>query len=146
MCLTREIVLGLVFQVQVDTVEKVASFLTQVPLFAPLVKHETNRLAGVASVVHYKDHQKIVVQGDIGAMFFVVVSGSCEAKVDGTRVHAYKAPDFFGEIALFHDDSIRAASITAIGPTTCLRFSRSEFNFLLKVPNIVKILNDRVHA
>lgn len=118
----------------------------EVPLFAPLVKHETDKLAGVSTVAHYKDRQNIVVQGDIGAMFFVLVSGSCEVKVDGTKVHTYKPTDFFGEIALFRSDTIRSATIVAVGPTTCIKFARKEFDFLLKVANVGKLLRDRVNV
>lgn len=129
-----------------DTTGKIAQFLSEVPLFAPLVKHETDKLAGVSTVAHYKDRQNIVVQGDIGAMFFVLVSGSCEVKVDGTKVHTYKPTDFFGEIALFRSDTIRSATIVAVGPTTCIKFARKEFDFLLKVANVGKLLRDRVNV
>ena len=118
--------------------EKIADFLVGAPLFAPLLRHEIDKLASFSLVAHYKDRQNVIVQGDTGQMFFILVSGSCQAKVDGAHANTYKPTDFFGEIAMFHDDSVRTATITAVGPTTCIKFSRTEFEFLLKVSTLVR--------
>jgi ADP-sugar diphosphatase len=129
-----------------DSKEKITDFLVGVPLFAPLLRHEIDKLASFSLVAHYKDRQNVIVQGDTGQMFFILVSGSCEAKVDGAHVNTYKSTDFFGEIAMFRDDTIRSATITAVGPTTCIKFSRTEFESLLKVTNVGNSLRDRVKA
>jgi hypothetical protein len=59
---------------------------------------------------------RLVVQGDPGRDFFVLLDGTVEVTVDGSVVGTMVAPASFGEVALLHDDA-RSASVTAT--TSC---------------------------
>lgn len=56
----------------------------------------------------------VIVQGDLGEDFFVMVSGHCEVLINGVgKVHEYVDTGAFGELALMYS-SPRAATIRSV--------------------------------
>jgi CRP/FNR family transcriptional regulator len=111
--------------------ERVAEFLTSVPLFRSLKRRQIERLAVRFVRRKYAAGQDIVVQGQSGIGLFILVSGKAEAirvHTDGTKmvVNTFGPTDFFGELALL-DDAPRTASVVATADCECLALTQWEF-------------------
>ncbi len=59
--------------------------------------------------------ERLIVQGEPGRDFFVLLDGSAEVTIDGSVVGTLVAPASFGEVALLHDD-VRTATVTTTTP------------------------------
>ena len=111
--------------------DEVVSFLERVPLFEGLNKRQLERLAKRCIERDYTAGQEIVVQGQGGVGFFLIISGKAEArrkKADGSTVvvNSFGPKDFFGELALL-DEGLRTASVVATEPSVCLGLTRWDF-------------------
>jgi CRP-like cAMP-binding protein len=84
-----------------------------VSFLAPLPLPTLERLAGGLGRRTVPGGTTIILQGDTGTEFFVVLDGTVDVTVDGAPVGRLTAPASFGEIALLHDEP-RAATITAV--------------------------------
>lgn len=78
----------------------------------------------------YKDGEVIVRQGEPGNCMFVIQAGKVEAiaEADGRelRLRTMGANDFFGEMALFEEET-RTATIRAVGTTRVLTIDKKNF-------------------
>lgn len=78
----------------------------------------------------YKDGESIVRQGEMGNCMFVIQQGEVEAVVeaDGRELRLRKmgANDFFGEMALFEQET-RTATVRALCPTRVLTIDKKNF-------------------
>ena len=78
----------------------------------------------------YADGEVIVRQGDMGNCMFVIQKGEVEAVAerDGTELKLRKmgANDFFGEMALFEEET-RTATVRALVPTHVLTIDKKNF-------------------
>ena len=78
----------------------------------------------------YKSGQNIITQGEKGDGFFVIQEGKAKVTLlqSGTthEVGTLKSGDYLGERALLNS-APRAATVTAIVPTTCLFWSADNF-------------------
>ena len=111
----------------VDAADIVQS-LQHVPLFQELENRHLGKLAKRFVDRHYPAGQAMVIQGQGGEGFFVVISGKAEAvrtRADGEKVvvNTFGPTSFFGEMALL-DAGIRTATVTALEPTDCLVLRR----------------------
>ena len=76
----------------------------------------------------------IIYRGDIGEEMFFIVTGSVhimssnEEKVLATL----KEDDYFGEIALFSEDSKRLCSVISTTYTKTYKLTKESLNFLFK--------------
>lgn len=68
----------------------------------------------------------VVVEGDEGHEFFVLLSGAAEVRTGDEVVGRLAAPDSFGEVALLHDD-IRVATVTLTEPGQLAVIRREDF-------------------
>lgn len=110
-------------------------FLEQVPVLSPLSVYERLTIADALAPQHFKEGDKIIVEGSEGYEFFIVESGSviCTKLVDGVEktVSETLGPgDYFGELSLINNEN-RAATVTAQEDTTCLSIDRKTFKRLL---------------
>jgi CRP/FNR family transcriptional regulator, cyclic AMP receptor protein len=81
-----------------------AELLKQTPLFRNLGADDIERMAQSTRIANYKAGQTIVVEGRVGAAFFIVVSGSVEVfrhrkDSDEVVLATLGAGEFFGELA-----------------------------------------------
>jgi len=78
----------------------------------------------------YQDGEVIIRQGDTGKCMFIIQKGEVEAVAerDGRELRLRKlgVNDFFGEMALFEDET-RTATIRALGPTHVLTIDKKNF-------------------
>ena len=107
------------------------SFLQKVPLFHGLNSHHLEQLSKRMVERVYATGQPIVIQGQGGEGFFIIVAGKADAireRSDGVKavVNTFGPTDFFGELALL-DDGLRTASVIASEPTQCLVLARWDF-------------------
>jgi len=114
-----------------SNIKQTAGFLKNVPLFQGLNNRHLEHLAKRMVERVYAPGQPIVLQGQGGEGFFVVVSGKAETvreRSDGEKVvvNTFGPTDFFGELALL-DEGLRTASVIAVESTECLVLTRWDF-------------------
>jgi CRP-like cAMP-binding protein len=100
--------------------------LSTVPLFTSLAPKEVASLAAAGKPHTFRAGDKVVSAGEVGVGFYLIVSGKVEVRASGKTVATLHSGDFFGEMALFHEQP-RTADVVAIEPTECLVLSRWEF-------------------
>ena len=88
------------------------SFLDSVPLLSSLTSYERSKIADALETQKYPANTHIIKEGDVGAHFYILESGSAavyKRGLDG-MLKEYTKGDYFGELALL-DDKPRAASV-----------------------------------
>ena len=102
------------------------SVVAAVTLFEPLPPTSLEKLARAAVAQTVSAGATVVVQGERGDAFYVVVDGSLEVSSDGHLLRTLGPGDFFGEIALLRDVP-RTATVSAATPATLLAIRRVDF-------------------
>lgn len=114
--------------------ERFEEFVSKIELLSELSAYERAKLTDCLNTEHYKDGDKIITEGEKGEKFYFIEDGTCKAMKleDGAEklVFEYKENDYFGELALLHDDP-RAASIYATSDVTVAWIDRNAFKRLL---------------
>lgn len=110
--------------------ETKSSMLGRLPLFAELSHPQLEQVARLATDREYAEGHELIRQGTIGREFFVLVEGTVEIRVDGSRVHKLGPGEFFGELSLLTGDR-RNASVVATTPVQVLVIDERAFNVLL---------------
>lgn len=105
--------------------------IRRVPLFSGCGKRDLRAIAGIADELAWAQGRAIAKQGERGREFFVIVEGSADVTIDGTKVGALGPGDFFGEMALLADQP-RAATVTPMTPMRVLVVSDRAFAQLLR--------------
>jgi CRP-like cAMP-binding protein len=91
-------------------------------------------------------------QGDLGTKLYIVAEGSFEVLARaagegqqelGRHVAELGAGEFFGEIALLHDEP-RTASVRALKPAVCYTLNREDFGRLLETAPSSRASLDRL--
>lgn len=105
--------------------------LKQTPLFEGLGDADIEELAQSTRIQDYRAGQIIVIEGRVGAAFFILVSGSVEVvkrrgQPDEAVLATLQAGDFFGELATMRHVP-RSASVRALQDSTCLVIRRADF-------------------
>ena len=119
--------------------------LKDVPILAHLDDEILAELPDQFVTERYPAERKIIVQGDPGNRFYILVRGKVDViqeDPDGAevRVAVLHDGDYFGEIALLQDVP-RTASVITRAPSVFLSLERSEFASLLKrAPGLREIL------
>jgi CRP-like cAMP-binding protein len=113
-----------------------AEVLSRVPLLAGLKRRELAKLARRFREQRFREGTQVVVEGRVGAGFFVIAEGSATVSVGGRAVSSLSAGDWFGEVALI-DNGPRSATVTAATDLTCLGITPWEFKpFLQEHPDM----------
>ena len=89
--------------------------LRTVAFLDPLPLPTLERLVNGLSRRSVGSGHDLVVQGEHGQEFFVLLDGAVDVIVDGAVVARLEAPASFGEVALLHDE-VRMATVTAATP------------------------------
>lgn len=120
-----------------------AELLKQTPLFKNLSADDIELLAQSTRIKDYKAGQSIVIEGRVGAAFFIVVSGSVEVfkrkdEADEVVLATLGAGDFFGELATMKHVP-RSADVRARQETTCLVIRRPDFeSYIRQFPEVAE--------
>jgi len=78
-----------------------------------------------------------VEEGQGGAGFFIVLSGTATVSVAGAEVNRIGPGDYFGEVALLSGEGVRTATISPETDLECLGMASWEFKaFLSEHPDI----------
>ncbi|KAG1701928.1 hypothetical protein DVH05_010418 [Phytophthora capsici] len=106
-------------------------FLGQVPIFSTLSSYEKMTVADALRVQFVESGDVILTEGSRGDDFYIIADGEVKCTRGGEEVSArLGAGDFFGELALIHDD-VRQATVTAMRKTKLLMLDRATFKRLL---------------
>lgn len=116
---------------EVPASDEVVSFLREIPLFARLDHVKLEKLCGYLELIRYNSQQTIVLQGENGDAFFIIVSGMVAIEVEdeygGTQVvDTLTTGHGFGEVSLV-DNVPRTATVRAITPVSCFMLKRHHF-------------------
>lgn len=88
------------------------SFLTKIEIFSTLEPYERAKICDCLKTEVYKKGDSIIKEGEMGDTFYLVQSGTADAfqNENGAekRVFQYKENDYFGELALLHDQKRKA--------------------------------------
>uniref|UniRef100_A0A8C4EZW5 cAMP-dependent protein kinase type I-alpha regulatory subunit n=1 Tax=Dicentrarchus labrax TaxID=13489 RepID=A0A8C4EZW5_DICLA len=107
-------------------------FLSKVSILESLDKWERLTVADALETVQFLDGQKIVVQGEPGDEFFIILEGTAAVlqrrseDEEFVEVGRLGPSDYFGEIALLMNRP-RAATVVACGPLKCVKLDRPRF-------------------
>jgi cAMP-dependent protein kinase regulator len=116
--------------------EKYEAFLKSVPLLEGMEPYERSKVADALRQETFEAGATIVNQGDPGDKFFIIEEGESIATksfVPGQipqEVMHYKMGDYFGELALLHNEP-RAANVVAKSAVRVLYLDRRSFKRLL---------------
>ncbi|KAG3288706.1 cAMP-dependent protein kinase type I-alpha regulatory subunit [Ictidomys tridecemlineatus] len=111
-------------------------FLSKVSILESLDKWERLTVADALEPVQFEDRQNIMVQGEPGDEFFIILEGSAAVlqrrseNEDFVEVGRLGPSDYFGEIALLKNRP-RAATVVARGPLKCVKLDRLRFERVL---------------
>lgn len=111
-------------------------FLSKVSILESLDKWERLTVADSLETVQFEDGQKIVVQGEPGDEFFIILEGSAAVlqrrseNEEFVEVGRLGPSDYFGEIALLMNRP-RAATVISRGPLKCVKLDRPRFERVL---------------
>jgi CRP-like cAMP-binding protein len=100
--------------------------LRSVPMFSGLPDRELRHLAESMQERTFREGQEVLVEGESGIGFFVILEGSASVSVGADEVHRLGPGDTFGEMALI-DGQMRSASITAHDGLRCAGMTRWHF-------------------
>jgi len=101
-----------------------------------LDKWERLTVADSLEQVQFEDGEKIVVQGEHGEDFFIIIEGNAAVfqkrsdNEEAVEVGKLGCSDYFGEISLLLDRP-RAATVVARGPLKCVKLDRQRFERVL---------------
>lgn len=110
--------------------------LSRVPLFSMLPKREVAKLARDAHDRSFPPGTVLTDQGELGAVFTVIIDGTATVSVDGKAVRTLGSGDFFGEMALI-DRELRSATVTAATDLRCSMITQWVFRpFAMSHPEV----------
>ena len=108
------------------------AFLEEVKLLSSLTAYERCKIADALETTKYPAGSTIIKEGDVGDKFYILETGEAEAHKKGTEkvFKQYKKGDYFGELALLHDQP-RAASVTSTTEVKVATLGKDGFQRLL---------------
>jgi CRP-like cAMP-binding protein len=113
-----------------------ASYLERVESFSEIPDEKRLDIARVLRQTSHERGENIIVQGDVGDRFFILIDGSVSIIKDGKEVNhltgSVKTPQYFGERALLSKD-MRAATVKVVSENaTTLSMGKANFDVFLR--------------
>jgi len=105
-------------------------WLRHVELFRSLKKHQLGIMSAAFEEVTYQPGDLIINEGDMGFSFYLIKSGEVRWEKSDGQSGIRTAGEYFGERALIKHQK-RAATVTAVLPTQCMKLSKKDFEELL---------------
>ena len=104
--------------------------LRAVPLFADLDERSLQAVAILAREVTAKAGEALMLEGEPGDEFYVIVEGTVRIEKGGRAIRSMTAGGFLGEIALV-DQRPRSATATCVTDVRLLEIRSHEFERLM---------------
>ncbi len=105
--------------------------LRRVALFSGCSKRELGEIARIADEIDFPAGKDLIVQGEPGRQFFVVIDGTVEVVKDGEPLSVLRGgSEFYGEISLV-SGSAATATVTTATPVRALVIAPQHFRALL---------------
>ena len=111
-------------------VEDTVAILRGVPLFADLGERSLQAVAILAHEATFKAGDVLMVEGEAGDTFYVIVEGTVRIEQEDRTVRSLTAGGFLGEIALV-ERRPRTATATCVTDVRLLELRAHEFERLL---------------
>jgi HEAT repeat protein len=110
-------------------------FLKRVPLFANLSPGDIKQVAALAQEESFPDGVRIVEEGEIGDVMFIIISGEVRIlmtqRQKEVELARRKAGEYVGEMALISQEP-RMATVSAVGNVRALCIDQKSFESLLR--------------
>jgi CRP/FNR family cyclic AMP-dependent transcriptional regulator len=116
--------------------------LRAVPLFADLEERSLQAVAVLAHEVSFKAGEVLMLEGEPGATFDVIVDGTVRVDRSDRTIRSMTAGGFVGEIALL-DQRPRTATVTCVTDVRALEIRAHEFERLI---DTLPAVHRRIHA
>jgi CRP-like cAMP-binding protein len=114
--------------------------LAGVPLFSECSKRELRMICERGERVKVEAGRRLIREGDVAWMFFVVLSGAVEVKRRSRVLSTLEEGEYFGELALLGRRQ-RTATVVATEPTEVFCLLGGAFDRLLdEVPALARSL------
>jgi ATP-binding cassette subfamily B protein len=119
-----------------DQAEVDVERLRDIPVLSQLEDEILSELPGQFVTERYPADRRVIVQGDPGNRFYIIVRGKVDVVVQGPegseeRIAVLQDGDYFGEIALL-EDVPRTATVWTRAPSVLLSLERADFAALLQ--------------
>jgi len=112
--------------------------LRGVPLFASLDEHSLQAVAVLAQPVDAKAGDILILEGEPGDSFYVIVDGTVRVERGDRTVRSMTAGGFLGEIALV-EHGARTATATCVTACRLLELRRHAFERLMDtMPDVAR--------
>ncbi len=145
------------------------SFLKEMPIFAGLTNEELRSLSEYLVIETADSGEIIIKDGEKGDKMYLLLEGEVEISKRLTLKVSHGDFDerdkqlirlnadsraFFGEMALFEDESIRSATVSTTEASKLAAMNKDDFNKLCKsdykigytiLSNIIKVLSGRLN-
>ena len=122
------------------TQKRQITLLSTVPLFEALNDRELEFLSRRVRRLHAEPGDILVLEGQRGREFFVILSGQAAVMHDDDTVATLRTGDWFGELALLAN-APRNATVAALTPMELFVLDDSEFSALLReLPQLARKL------
>jgi CRP/FNR family transcriptional regulator, cyclic AMP receptor protein len=118
------------------------TFLRGVPLFADLDERALQAVAILAHEAAFKAGDVMMLEGEPGDTFFVIVDGTVRIEREGRPIRSLTAGGYLGEIALY-DRRPRTATATCVTDVRALTIRAHEFERLMET---LPVVDRRVRA
>jgi len=121
----------------VATREEIADVLAGFAMFGDLQTPQLLGVAGALEEVFFAEGERILRQGLSSTGFYVILEGTADVTIDGTKRSTLHRGDFFGEVSILLGEP-PTADIVAVTPMRCLAMSGPAVEpFLLAYPRIM---------
>jgi cAMP-dependent protein kinase regulator len=109
--------------------------VSKVELLSGLSEDQLDKVADAVQVFHFQKEDIIIKKGDVGAVFYMIKSGTVKCTdlgISGKKSSdlILRAGEYFGERALMLDEP-RAGNVVALEDVTLLALDRTNFENLL---------------
>jgi len=106
-------------------------------MFGDLQTPQLLGVAGALEEVFFAEGERILRQGLSSTGFYVILEGTADVTIDGTKRSTLHRGDFFGEVSILLGEP-PTADIVAVTPMRCLAMSGPAVEpFLLAYPRIM---------
>lgn len=110
--------------------EKRLQFLKSMEILQCLNPEELMKIADTLRTCEFAEGEFVIHEGQEGHDFFILESGTAEARKGSERLKEYGAAEYFGELALLNN-APRAASVVTTSRCTILSLDRAAFSRML---------------
>lgn len=131
-----------------DRMNELSEHLSLVPIFAPLMEDEMERLAKTSVRRVFAPGEAIVRKGQEGGSMFVIIRGGVKIQLPGPSgprtINELSVSDFFGEMSLLTGEP-RSATVVAGEETEVLQIRKSSIKPIFEAnPDLLRLISEIV--